>query len=117
MSKFNKYLKIKSMVSKAKDWRSNSTKEDSQNGKRYGKVVRVNNETLQYCGQAYAGANNYHSPDKEFTVYIEKAIKHNFGKIVDDAISYAEADLKECGENARDEIEKILKDIGGDAET
>ncbi|PHR55954.1 MAG: hypothetical protein COA43_14645 [Robiginitomaculum sp.] len=118
MSKFNEWQQTKQQLSAAKSWVSNRLQLDSQDGKLYTKV-KLQSVKFEYCGQAYAGANNYHEAPKEFQKYIALAINEMRTEIEDLALKKLSADNDECAINAKSEVESMLLDINsteGDGE-
>ena len=95
----------------AKNWLDNKVKIDSQDHKPYPLSVLLSEESIRYCGQYSAGATNYHSPDKEFRRYLERAIKKNFSKITEDAIGLMQIDVDEKALAAKAEIQGALAEI------
>lgn len=66
------YLDAHKDVALAEDWLSNSDKCDSQSGKRYS-LAYLEVTRATFCGQAYAGAKNYHDAPKEFLTALSVA--------------------------------------------
>lgn len=107
MSKFNEWQSVKAIVKSAKSWVSNREKIDSQDGKRYMKVKKQS-ISLEYCGQSYAGANNYHQSPGAFDRYIAIAFDQYRDKIEDLAMEILEAECKERAILAREEVKEML---------
>lgn len=116
MSNYSEYMKKKKILSNGLDWVSNRDKIDSQDGRNYVHVVSIDEKCLQFCGQSSAGANNYHSADKDFKWHIQRSIKYHFNSIIDRAIEYAEKDVKDAGILAREDIESMLEEINTNQE-
>ena len=95
----------------AKNWLDNKVKTDSQDYKPFTLKVLISAESIQYCGQHSAGDTNYHSPEKEFRRYLERAIKKNFSKITEDAIGSMRIDVDEAALAAKAEIQGALAEI------
>jgi len=111
MGKYSEYMEKKNTLAIALDWVSNKNKIDSQDGKAYVRIVSIDNDFLQFCGQSSAGANNYHKADDDFRCHIKKAVEFHFNDIIDKAVQYAQQDVKEAGILAKEEIESMLYEI------
>ena len=111
MQHYKNWTEIKHKLLAAKRWLCNKDKIDSQDHKPYALVVNLLSKSIQYCGQHTAGADNYHSPDTEFTLYLAKSIKKNFTKISEDAISLMQIDADEKALKAKVEIEGAMGEI------
>ena len=111
MQHYKNWTKIKDEMKSAKEWLDNKVKIDSQDHKPYTLKVLLSPNSIQYCGQYSAGATNYHSPDKEFILYLERAIKKNFSKITEDATGLMQIDVDEKALAAKAEIQGALDEI------
>lgn len=109
MEKYKQYKDLADKLKESKNWINNKNKIDSQSHKSYS--LHNISFSAEYCGQAYAGANNYHGSPKEFNEYMSKAIKRNFSQLADDAILLMEADVKEALIACELEIDGIQKNI------
>ena len=109
MEKYKQYRTLNDNLKEAKNWINNKEKTDSQSGTRYS--LHNISFTADYCGQAYAGANNYHGSPKEFNVYMAKAIKRNFCQLTTEAISLMGEDVKKALIACEDEIRGIQEAI------
>jgi hypothetical protein len=110
MSKFTEWQKSKADLKSAKSWVSNRSKKDSQDGRRYAKV-QLQSLKLEYCGQAYAGANNYHESPESFNKYLAKAVGLLREKIEDEALKLLEAESNEKAILANDEVSEMMDEI------
>lgn len=113
MSNVKKWQDAKLDLNRAIEWAGNNGKIDSQSGNRYSTVVRIRAETMQFCGQAYAGESNYHSPYEAMRRALERSIKFNFMQIVDDAINIMKEDCDKLAIEAKEEVQKQLEEIEG----
>ena len=111
MSKFSDWQETKYENEKSIDWLKNSSKIDSQNRNPYKLIVRVSNETFQYCGQSSAGANNYHSYGESFKKYLNESMKINSDKIFNDAVDLMNKKCNEMAILAKDEVAKMNEEI------
>jgi len=109
MEKYKQYKTLADKLKESKDWINNKNKSDSQSHTPYS-LCNVS-FSADYCGQAYAGANNYHSSPKEFNAYMSKAIKRNFSQLTQEAISLMEEDVKKALIACEVEINEIQKNI------
>jgi hypothetical protein len=110
MSNFNEWQKTKQAVKEASDWIENRNKIHSQGGGVYVKV-KIQKIKFEYCGQAYAGANNYHEAPNYFQGYLATAINEMRAKIEDRALEL----LKEANDiravKAKHEVNEMLTEI------
>ena len=112
--KHEKWLKAKKDLQEAEKWLANKDKKDSQSGKLYKLIVRLGKESFQYCGQAYAGATNYHSAPKSLNTQLEAVIKRNFHKLYAEAIEEMTKEVVDLGKESKEEIQGMLAEIDGD---
>jgi hypothetical protein len=108
---FYQWKKCQSNRKKALNWLGNAQKTDSQSGGLYDLKVRLGKESVEYCGQAYAGANNYHSCPEEFIKYVEMAIIRKFTDITDEAMRIMKNEEDKAAIAAKDGILDQLKEI------
>jgi hypothetical protein len=109
MEKYKQYKTLIDILKESKNWINNKNKIDSQSHTSYS--LHNISFSADYCGQAYAGANNYHSSPKEFNAYMSKAIKRNFSQLTDEAILLMEEDVKKALIACELEINEMQKNI------
>lgn len=109
MEKYKEYEDLKQTLNEAKGWLNNKDKTDSQSHTRYS--LHNISFSADYCGQAYAGANNYHGSPKQFNAYMSKVIKRNFCALTEEAILLMEEDVKKALIECELEINEIQKKI------
>ena len=112
--KHEKWLKAKKDLQEAQNWFANKDKKHSQSGELYGFIVRLGKESFQYCGQAYAGATNYHSAPKSLNTKLESVIKRNFHKLYVEAIEEMAKEAADLGKESKEEIQGMLAEIDGE---
>ncbi len=117
MTNYEKYLKKADELSNAKEWVENSNKIDSQDSRRYQKVINVSTDVFKYCGQSTVGARNYHKCDENFTKYISTILEHNFSNIVNDALARLTGDVNKLRIEAKSEMESHLKQLSEEVPT
>lgn len=64
-SELDAYFDARAAVRRAEDWLSNAEKRDSQSGTPYS-LAYLEVTRATFCGQAYAGAANYHDAPSKF---------------------------------------------------
>jgi len=111
MSKFSDWQKAKQHVASAKSWMSNKDKIDSQDRGPYSLKVYLGKDSIQYCGQSSAGANNYHSPDDSFVAALNAVIKGNYASLFSMALTKLEEEEKKMALAASDEVDAMLAEI------
>lgn len=109
MEKYNQYKNLAEKLKEAKNWINNKNKIDSQSHTPYS-LCNVS-FSADYCGQAYTGANNYHSSPKEFNAYMSKAIKNNFSQLTEEAILLMDKDVIKALIDCELEINEMQKNI------
>jgi len=109
MEKYKEYEKFKNDVVVATNWVNNKNKRDSQSGTNYS--LHNISFKAEYCGQAYAGANNYHKSPEIFNNYVEKVIANNYDKIFQEALLLMNSDLDKKLLLCQIEIEAIQQEI------
>lgn len=112
MSKFKDWIKLRNELERAKSFQSNESKTNSQDNMYYKPIPSANTQTIRYCGQAYAGANNYHECDESFAPYIGKAIKKLHRELISTAIELMQKDVDALSEKAKDEVEQLAIECG-----
>jgi hypothetical protein len=110
MSNFNEWQKTKQAVKEAVNWVGNRVKVDSQDGKHYIKV-KVQRIKLEYCGQSYAGANNYHEAPTSFQGYLAMAINEMREEIEDRALELLSEENASRAVKAKSEVDAMLIEI------
>ncbi|WP_267399025.1 hypothetical protein [Pseudomonas sp. GM_Psu_2] len=94
MESYKRYQEAKRELAAAHSWLSNKTKIDSQSNSRYQlRAIKVHG---QYCGQSYAGANNYHESPEAFDAALAAVIRENFDSLSHAAIGLLEKKLREA---------------------
>lgn len=111
MSKFSDWQKAMNHVFSAKSWMANKNRIDSQDRGRYTLLVRLGRDSIQYCGQASAGANNYHAPDESFLAAMNEVIKSNYSSLFNMALEKLQLIESELAVAASEEVEQMLADI------
>ena len=111
---YQKWADQKQKLAVAKAWLKNKDKIDSQSNSRYSRYVQVGRGTFQFCGQAYAGANNYHEMPESLAHEVAEILKGDMVSIVERAIEAMERKKVKLGEEAKEEIEGFLNEITND---
>ena len=112
MSKFAQWSDKSNKLQSAISWAGNKSKIDSQDNSHYSLVVRQpHREMLQYCGQAYAGANNYHAMPEALLPYLEKALKQQGKELIELAISLMADDVNRLAVDSEAEVNIMVKQI------
>ena len=111
MNNIKNYTEAKKNLLKAESWVAMGGLTDSQSGSFYELKFKMASEGIQWMGQAYAGAKNYHSPEGTMVVAIEKAIKSLSVQIFDKAIKTLEADVAAKGKLAKADLESALAEL------
>jgi len=111
MNTYHQWKKCQSNRKEALNWLSNAKKIDSQSGQLYNLKVSLGKKSVEYCGQAYAGAENYHSCPEEFIKYMEMAIIRKFTDITDEAMRIMKNEEDKAAIAAKDGILDQLKEI------
>jgi hypothetical protein len=109
--KYEKYVEHKKHLGLAKKFVNLLSKRDSQSGTPYSRLSSLSTDSLQLCGQAYAGAKNYHEPNKEFIAYINNWIKKHFDQIVLESYSMMEKENEQLAIDSKDDLLDMLKFI------
>jgi len=110
MSNFNEWQKTKQAVKEATSWVGNRDKIDSQDGKHYRKV-KIQKIKLEYCGQAYAGANNYHEAPAYFQSYLAMAINEMREEIENKALELLNEENNKRAIKAKGDVDAMLAEI------
>ena len=110
MSKFSEWEATRSILKTAKSWIENRSKIDSQDGKHYTKVP-LQAVKLEYCGQSYAGANNYHESPPKFNTYIAIAVNEMRVEIEDRALVLLSDENNKRALAATGEVEAMMQEI------
>lgn len=84
MESYKRYSVAKAETKRASDWLGNKDKTDSQSNKPYS--LTSMKFSVQYAGQAYAGATNYHDSPAEFNAAMAEVIKRNFDSLAAKAL-------------------------------
>lgn len=112
MSKFAQWSDKSNKLQSAINWAKNKDKIDSQDNKPYSLVVRQpHREMLQYCGQSYAGANNYHAMPESLLPYLEKALKQQGKELIAAAVSLMADDVNQLAIDSEDEVNSMVQQI------
>ena len=109
MEKYKDYEKFKNEFLEANNWVNNKNNNDSQSGSKYS--LHNISFSADYCGQAYAGANNYHHSPKTFNEYVSKVIKKNHNGIFSEALGLMRIDLDKKLILCEEEVISIKKNI------
>lgn len=111
MEKYKIYQKRSNAVEKAEEWLSNANKKDSQCGNPY-KLIKPNDIlAFQYCGQTYAGANNYHDIPDSLAKALTSVIYRNFSSLIYQAMDELKEEERKALISCQDEIREIQKAI------
>ena len=112
MSKFTQWSDKSNKLKSAISWAENKNKIDSQDNSHYSLVVRQpHREMLQYCGQAYAGASNYHVMPESLLPYLEKALKKQGEELIELAVSLMTDDVNKLAVDSEDEVNLMMRQI------
>lgn len=79
MESYKKYQAAKRNTKESSDWMANREKIDSQDSRRY--MLANMKFSAEYCGQAYAGATNYHKSPERFNEAMAQVIKERFDEL------------------------------------
>lgn len=79
MESYKHYQQAKLNTKSAFEWMANKDKIDSQDHKPY--ALNKVSVSAEYCGQAYAGATNYHKSPEAFNTALEVVIRMEFGRL------------------------------------
>jgi hypothetical protein len=109
--KYKNWQEAKKNVMAAVSWLSNSSKIDSQDRGYYSLLVRLNRDSIQYCGQSYAGANNYHDTPEAFRDAMQEVIKKNSANLFQQALDILKQKEKELAIEASGEVEEMIAEI------
>jgi hypothetical protein len=89
-------------------WLKNASKVDSQSCTNYSLRLDVNSVLAMYCGQAYAGAKNYHDAPGELNKEIAAEIQRNRHTLVTAAAKSLVARYEERIRALKAEAEKVF---------
>lgn len=109
MEKYKKYEQFENNLRVVNNWLSNKENVDSQSHNRYSLHNIV--FSAEYCGQAYAGANNYHASPEILNKYMSKVIKKRFLELTEEAVSLLEQDSMSLLIEAETELKEIQEKI------
>jgi TPR repeat protein len=109
--KYKNWQEAKKHFKEAVSWLSNSSKIDSQDRGKYSLLVRLSRDSLQYCGQAYAGANNYHEAPEAFRDAMQDVIKKNSADLFQQALGILKQKENKLAVEASDEVHEMLAEI------
>lgn len=111
MSHYDKWQSAKKERAEVLAWIANKNKIDSQSGGTYSLLVSSQCLKIDYCGQAYAGAKNYHECPEKMRKVLSYLITKNFESLEKEAIALIDEEIKNLGESARDDVKKMLGEI------
>lgn len=109
MNHYNEFVKKNASFKEAVSWVNNKKNIDSQSRTPYS--LHNISFTADYCGQASAGANNYHKSPTNFNTYMSKVIKEESEMLFNKALELMKKDVEEALINADEEITKIKNTI------
>jgi len=66
---------------------------------------------FQYCGQAYAGANNYHKAPDAFLPYLQVALEQKGVEIIDLALELMKVDVNHLAVESEGEVRAMIAQI------
>ena len=112
MKNMENYIDYQSKLkdyNEAKAWLKNMDKVDSQSGSLY----RLHDVTVSatYCGQSYAGANNYHESPKKFNKYLSRAVRSKFTELCNHAVELMRKDCLDKLVSCEDELKNLLLSV------
>lgn len=84
MESYKKYQRAKHDTKVVLEWIANKDKVDSQSRTKY-ELVKIS-FAAEYCGQAYAGATNYHKSPEAFNTAMEAVIRREFPRLFEMAL-------------------------------
>lgn len=94
MESYKHYQQTKLNTKSASEWLANKGKIDSQDRKPY--VLTKVSVSAEFCGQAYAGATNYHKSPDAFNTALEVVIRKDFGRLSQMALERLQAIEREA---------------------
>lgn len=109
MESYKRYSIAKTETKRASDWLSNKDKVDSQSHKPYS--LTSMKFSVQYAGQAYAGATNYHDSPAEFNAAMAEVIKRNFSALSADALDLLATKEREALIACKGDLEAVQAEI------
>ncbi len=115
MKTYETYVKIRAARREAESWMANSRKIDSQCSKPYS--LTGLKFSAEYCGQAYAGANNYHKSPSDFNQAMQEVIAENFSALSAKALSKMMERERLALIACEDEVASVQADIAAAKET
>ena len=92
-------------------WLKNAELKDSQSGRRYSLRLDVNGVQAMYCGQAYAGAKNYHDAPDQLNAAIKEAIERHKDTLVKDASTARLAQLDAAIRSLKKQAEEVFASV------
>lgn len=109
MESYKRYQEAKRELAAAHSWLSNKTKIDSQDNKPY----RLSGLKVHgtYCGQSYAGANNYHESPAAFDDALAAVIRKNFDSFFHEAIGLMDKKLREALLECENDVAALSDEI------
>lgn len=111
MSHYKNWQIAKKNKAEAVDWLANKDRIDSQDRKKYILIIHLSVDSIQYCGQSYAGANNYHAMPNEFASAMEEAFKRKSAELFDLAISIMDKKEIDLAVAAESEVSAMMAEI------
>ncbi|KQQ60115.1 hypothetical protein ASF84_05235 [Pseudomonas sp. Leaf127] len=109
MESYKRYSVAKAEKKRASDWLGNKEKIDSQSHKPYS--LTSMKFSVQYAGQAYAGATNYHDSPAEFNAAMAEVIKRNFAALSADALALLAAKERAALVACKGDLEAVQAQI------
>lgn len=111
MNSYKKYLEQKQNTAAAIRWYDLRNAIDSQDGKPYSLSLAHSGIKLMRCGQASAGAQNYHDSPVALNAALLEVIGSRFDELVTQAIERLQANERKALIDCSTEIESIQADI------
>lgn len=109
MESYSHYLRTKKNTKDASSWMANKDKTDSQDRQPYtlAKIVFQ----AEYCGQASAGAPNYHKSPESFNTAMQAVIREEFSRLSKMALERLQAVENEALVACRGDRQEVLAQI------
>ncbi|MCJ0972713.1 hypothetical protein MST27_04945 [Pseudomonas sp. PS1] len=115
MKSYETYVKTRAARKEAENWMANARKIDSQSNTPYS--LTGLKFSAEYCGQAYAGANNYHKSPEAFNQAMQEVIADNFNALSAKALNRMMERERLALIACEDEVVSVQADIAAAKET
>ena len=111
MSELSELEKLVAARNELRSWWKYHTLVDSQSRNNYSLRIDINGVQAMYCGQAYAGASNYHdapkSFDKALLEHLQLIAKLAAQKVYDEQIEYYDSQIRERKAAIQKELDEV----------